>query len=109
MLASDRRARILQWIVRDGTVETVKVAHVLNVTDMTVRRDLAILERRGLVERVYGGAILATEGAPELRLFRGLLDRYTDDELDRVREFLLATCGLLEAARTSHRPDHNVM
>jgi DeoR/GlpR family transcriptional regulator of sugar metabolism len=101
MLASERRARILGRIVRDGTIETTKVAHILNVTDMTIRRDLALLEQRGLIKRVYGGAILATDAAPEVRLFRGLLERYTDDELDRVREFLLATCGLLEAARTS--------
>jgi DeoR/GlpR family transcriptional regulator of sugar metabolism len=101
MLARERRARILAWIVQDGTVETRRMTHVLGVTDMTVRRDLAVLEQRGLVQRVYGGAVLATAVAPELGLFRSLLERYSDDELDRVREFLLATCGLLEAARIS--------
>jgi DeoR-like helix-turn-helix domain len=84
-----------------GRSKQPRVAHIPNVTDMTVRRDLALLEQRGLIKRVYRGAILATDAAPEVQLFRGLLERYTDGELDRVGEFLLATCGLLEAARTS--------
>ena len=32
----------------------------LNVSDMTVRRDLADLEKRGLLERVHGGARINT-------------------------------------------------
>jgi DeoR/GlpR family transcriptional regulator of sugar metabolism len=68
MRARERRARILGWILQDGPVETSRMTRVLGVTDMTVRRDLAVLEQRGLVQRVYGGAVLATGEAPEVRV-----------------------------------------
>src|SRR6478735_12797218 len=50
MLARQRQTLIL-WGVR-----VADLARDLGVSDMTVRRDLEILDRRGLIEKVHGGA-----------------------------------------------------
>ncbi|MFG2999880.1 DeoR/GlpR family DNA-binding transcription regulator [Streptomyces sp. NPDC048340] len=61
-LAHQRRAFILDAIQRDGTVRVADLVGQLGVSDMTIRRDLDALARRGAVEKVYGGAV-ATAGA----------------------------------------------
>lgn len=40
-----------------GTVKVADLAKELDVTEMTIRRDLSQLEREGLVKRVHGGGI----------------------------------------------------
>ncbi|MBK3629832.1 DeoR/GlpR transcriptional regulator [Streptomyces sp. MBT49] len=40
-------------------VSVAELAQRLGVSEMTVRRDLAVLERQGLVRRVHGGAVAA--------------------------------------------------
>lgn len=60
-LAHQRRALILDAVRRDGTVRVADLVGQLGVSDMTVRRDLDALARRGVVEKVYGGAV-ATAG-----------------------------------------------
>ncbi|MBP2474900.1 DeoR/GlpR family transcriptional regulator of sugar metabolism [Crossiella equi] len=56
MLARQRQAVILEEIRRTGAVRVSDLVTRLGVSDMTVRRDLDVLARRGLVEKVYGGA-----------------------------------------------------
>lgn len=56
-LAHERRAFILEAIRRDGTVRVAELVDSLGVSDMTVRRDLDALARRGLLEKVHGGAV----------------------------------------------------
>jgi DeoR/GlpR family transcriptional regulator of sugar metabolism len=57
MLAQQRQAIILDLVHRDGGVRLRDLMRRLGVSDMTVRRDLADLAERGLVEKVHGGAI----------------------------------------------------
>ena len=47
-----RRARLV------GRVDVATLAEELEVTPETVRRDLTVLERSGLVRRVHGGAMV---------------------------------------------------
>lgn len=56
MLSEERRRRLLETLDEQGALETVPAARQLGVSEMTIRRDLADLERRGLVRRVHGGA-----------------------------------------------------
>lgn len=63
MYPAERHAAILAG-VRDGAGLVVgELSSRLGVTPETIRRDLAALERRGLVRRHHGGAVL-TERAP---------------------------------------------
>jgi DeoR family transcriptional regulator, aga operon transcriptional repressor len=56
MLASDRRNRILERVAEDQSLHITQLAQELNVSEMTVRRDIARLERNGFLRRTYGGA-----------------------------------------------------
>ena len=57
MYAAERQQRIVEQARADGRVEVASVAAALGVTPETVRRDLTILERHGVLRRVHGGAI----------------------------------------------------
>ncbi|EYR64700.1 D-beta-D-heptose 1-phosphate adenosyltransferase [Actinotalea ferrariae CF5-4] len=57
MYATERQQQILDVARANGRVEVKDLADQLDVTPETVRRDLTVLERHGLVRRVHGGAI----------------------------------------------------
>ncbi|MGW2027179.1 DeoR/GlpR family DNA-binding transcription regulator [Streptomyces decoyicus] len=61
LLAEQRRALILDEIRRRGGVRVNELTRKLNVSDMTVRRDLDALARQGMVEKVHGGAVPVSE------------------------------------------------
>ncbi|WP_169978404.1 DeoR/GlpR family DNA-binding transcription regulator [Microbispora sp. H10836] len=65
MLPAQRHQRIIEALGRKGTVRTEDLAALLGVSHETVRRDLAILERRALLVRVHGGATAAPSGTGE--------------------------------------------
>jgi len=56
MLPAQRQDWILAEIERAGGARIIQLAEQLGVSEMTVRRDLDALARRGLVKKVYGGA-----------------------------------------------------
>jgi DeoR/GlpR family transcriptional regulator of sugar metabolism len=58
MLARHRQSLILQTVRSDGSARVSDLTQRLGVSDMTIRRDLEVLAREGLVEKVHGGAVL---------------------------------------------------
>ena len=58
LLANERRAHILDTVRRDGTAHVNALAEQLGVTPITIRRDVSIMSRQGLVRRVHGGVTL---------------------------------------------------
>ncbi|WP_138896018.1 DeoR/GlpR family DNA-binding transcription regulator [Streptomyces chryseus] len=63
LLAEQRRALILDEVRRRGGVRVQELTRKLNVSDMTVRRDLDALARQGVVEKVHGGAVPVVEAS----------------------------------------------
>lgn len=57
MYATERQHLIEQSVAVDGSVAVVDLARRFEVTTETIRRDLAQLERAGIVRRVHGGAV----------------------------------------------------
>lgn len=57
MYAEERQEAIAALVARDGRLGVSEAAERFGVTTETVRRDLAVLERRGLIRRVHGGAM----------------------------------------------------
>ena len=55
-LKRDRLEQILQHIQAQGTVTTVELTRLFDVSEMTIRRDLMVLERQGKILRFHGGA-----------------------------------------------------
>jgi len=59
IVSEDRIAFILREIEDRGSVSLVDLAQRLEVSVMTIRRDLIDLEKEGLLRRVHGGAVSA--------------------------------------------------
>lgn len=57
MYAPERQQAILLRARQDGRVDVRSLAEFFSVTPETIRRDLSLMERRGLVQRAHGGAI----------------------------------------------------
>lgn len=62
MLAPQRREVILTHLMRDGAVTVAGLAKLLEVSEMTVRRDLDALDRLGRLNKVHGGATPSRTG-----------------------------------------------
>ena len=58
-LPAERDAHLLGMLERDGVVRVADLTDRLGVTAVTVRRDIARLEREGRLVRVHGGAVPA--------------------------------------------------
>ncbi|MEU0667455.1 DeoR/GlpR family DNA-binding transcription regulator [Streptomyces lavendulocolor] len=63
LLAEQRRALILDEVRRRGGARVNELTRRLNVSDMTVRRDLDALARQGVIEKVHGGAVPLVEAS----------------------------------------------
>jgi DeoR/GlpR family transcriptional regulator of sugar metabolism len=63
LLAEQRRALILDEVRRRGGVRVNELTRKLHVSDMTIRRDLDSLARRGVIEKVHGGAVPVVEAS----------------------------------------------
>lgn len=61
MFASERRSRILEIMQKDGRVQVDRLAEEMEVSSMTIRRDLEKLQSEGKIERQHGGAVLKQE------------------------------------------------
>lgn len=57
MLAAERQAAILTRLDRHSAVRVGGLARDLEVSEMTIRRDIDALEARGALVRVHGGAV----------------------------------------------------
>jgi DeoR family fructose operon transcriptional repressor len=57
LLTEERRIAIVERAKKDGRVDVVTAAQEFSVAVETIRRDLDVLQRRGLMRRVHGGAI----------------------------------------------------
>ncbi len=61
ILPAQRRQHILEILRQEPIIRGARLSEMLGVSEMTIRRDLDVLEKQGLVERTHGGAILRQE------------------------------------------------
>ncbi|MGS2806022.1 DeoR/GlpR family DNA-binding transcription regulator [Nocardia sp. MW-W600-9] len=108
MYAEERQQAITTLIGHRGRVSVAELADQYGVTTETVRRDLAILDRLGLIRRVHGGAVGA--GAlTTIELGTAERDSTRAAEKDRIavlaQRFLPAAGGsvLFDAGTTTAR------
>jgi len=89
--AEERQQAIAGLVTQRGRVAVTAVAEHFGVTTETVRRDLAVLERAGMLRRVHGGAVPAgtlTMTEPGLGERRGT-------RIEAKRRIAAAALGLL--------------
>jgi len=61
LLPAERQQKILEILREEFTVRSSSLSDLLNVSEMTIRRDFDALEQQGLVERTHGGAVFRQE------------------------------------------------
>lgn len=61
-----RRRQIVEVLSEREEVQVAALATALGCSEMTVRRDLEVLEREGVLRRVHGGATRAQQTAEEV-------------------------------------------
>ena len=66
MLMEERQQRILEWLNRKKSATVRELSAGLFVSPATVRRDLAAMEKLGLIKRSHGGAVLFETGSGEI-------------------------------------------
>lgn len=65
MLPAQRINKVIQYMQTHGGGTVKELSGYLNVSEMTVRRDIKLLEEKGVVLKTHGGAILASSAASE--------------------------------------------
>lgn len=108
MYAEERQQAIADLVAQRGRLSVNALAAEYAVTTETVRRDLSVLERAGILRRVHGGAVPAAAlTALEARV--GERDLAHADEKDRIAkralDLLPASGGsvILDAGTTTAR------
>lgn len=72
----DRGKEILAHLAQKSPMSIEELAIALHVSEVTIRRDLAALEKQGLVARIRGGAALPTLGIEPM--FHQRQKKYTE-------------------------------
>ncbi len=62
MIAEERKALLLNKLRDDGYIQVADLADKLDLSPVTIRRDLILLEKEGHCVRKRGGAIRSTQG-----------------------------------------------
>ena len=63
MMIEERQRRILELLNDDPAITVKELSKILFVSEPTVRRDFTELHNKGMITKVYGGAILNTGAA----------------------------------------------
>ncbi|MDE1156105.1 MAG: transcriptional repressor AgaR [Acidobacteriaceae bacterium] len=105
MLIEERRQYILGLAQENGRVLVEDLSQMLGVSSITIRKDLDQLQRRGVLQRTHGGAILPTSGSlsdPTLQEKEGRFSaekkRIADAAVKLVQE---GQCILLDSGTTT--------
>lgn len=70
LLNEERRRSILELLHRDGRVLVTELSKFFNISQITIRKDLEVLDSQGRIQRTHGGALPLQSGAlldPSLR------------------------------------------
>ncbi len=88
MLTDERKEIILEIIREKKTVSVAELRDQLQVSESTIRRDMAELAARGDIRRIFGGAVFLPEDASA----EEIAEEPTDDEKKQ---------GMIRIARTA--------
>ena len=91
VLPEERRRRIADLLQATGSVTITQLESDFNISQMTARRDLAILEREGRARRTHGGAVL-----PELAGHEDSFRQRVEQATDAKRALAGAAADLVE-------------
>lgn len=91
----DRRHVILERVADEQTIHVGDLARELGVSEMTIRRDIRLLERDGFLRQTYGGATAHLTRALDVAFNARALQHSREKRLIAMR-----AASLVESART---------
>lgn len=104
-MAEERRQRILAVLRAEGRVLVGNLSELFSVSQITIRKDLDILQERGLVQRSHGGALPAYSDAlldptvqEKQKLHTAEKERIAAAAVKLVRE---GSCVMLDSGTTT--------
>jgi len=68
MYAKERKRIIKKFLTENGKVSVGHLSELLEVSEVTIRRDLEVLEEEGILQRTHGGAIINEPETPVFSL-----------------------------------------
>ncbi|MED2255753.1 DeoR/GlpR family DNA-binding transcription regulator [Brevibacillus parabrevis] len=80
MLAAERHSKILEQLRAEQSVTVSELSQALDVSEVTIRKDLIKLENDGLLTRIHGGATI-TDFLPVERSFTEKLAERSEEKL----------------------------
>ena len=99
MLIAERQARLKELLARRGMSDLDSLSADLKVSQSTVRRDIELLEKSGLVERTHGGVIwIAERGANGARPYA--FDQRMGYRVETKRQIARAAQRLVRPGQT---------
>jgi len=91
----ERQRELARLLERIGRLSVVQMCEQFSVSGATARRDLEALSKRGLIQRVHGGAVLVRQAAPEEPILRR--NHEQENEKERIGR---ATAALIQDGET---------
>jgi DeoR/GlpR family transcriptional regulator of sugar metabolism len=111
MNIDERRTYIISLVETGKSVDIKELAEELNVSEMTIRRDLTSLEKTGVVRRFFGGAV-STRGRsyePPLLLRNTLASKAKTAIGKRASEMIIeGDCVALDVGSTTFEIARNL-
>ncbi len=110
MYAEERQQAIASLVISQGRASVAELAQAYDVTTETVRRDLAVLDKAGILRRVHGGAVpvralhLVEAGVGERETTRAEHKDAIAAQLPADRELVVVTNSVPVAARLAGMP-----
>jgi DeoR/GlpR family transcriptional regulator of sugar metabolism len=84
MLPAERRARIMEALHEQRVVKVSTLSDVLGVSEITIRRDLKLLDREGVLRRTHGGAVLVRRPSAEQQFDTAMAAEANTEEKARI-------------------------
>ncbi|WP_327585239.1 substrate-binding domain-containing protein [Nonomuraea sp. NBC_00507] len=100
-LPDERRAQMVDLLRRRGVVRVSELATELDVSAITIRRDIALLSSQGLIRRVRGGAVL--HDGPVAETLAGVAE--TEESPASDAEAPQVTIGMVVPSLNYYWPD----
>jgi len=91
MLGEERRQYILNIVNKTGGIKAAEAAESLNLSEITIRRDLDRLAKNGLLKRTHGGAISNFPAAGKINF-----DPQGEIYIKEKKKIALAASALIE-------------
>lgn len=92
-----RANRIWELLRENGTVQAAELSRLLQVSAVTVRKDLQRMEEEGLLHRTHGGAALCSKPpAPDMRMVA--MERIAQRAAEEIQE---GECVIMNAGNTT--------